>query len=115
MHTIVLGKLGMEARPDEISLPYGHHFVVISGQFLDVFADPGNDGGADKNAGYGFSEALHGDFVFETVDLRAEGVPFDSDIEEVERVLGLAHDIVSHHDHAHARTPNGHAFFGSFF
>lgn len=92
----------------------GDDVAVVFGEGFDPFTGPGYDGRSDEDSGDGFFDAFDFDFVFKTVDLGAEGVSADGDVEEVEGVLVAAFDFFGHEDHAHAGAPDGEAFFCLF-
>lgn len=97
----------------------GYGLALVGGEGLDFGAEAGDDGGADEDAGDVAVEALHGEGVFKAVDLGAEGVAADGDVEEGEGVLGSAvdflglFDLFGHEDHAHAGSPDREALGGA--
>jgi arginase len=114
VQTRVRSEFGVEGGREQAALADGHHLALVLGKRLDLWPKPGHDRGANEDGGERLLEALHIKLLFETVDLGAEGVALDRDVEQTERVLLRASgNLLGHEDHAHAGAPEGHAFAGA--
>ena len=111
----VVGEFGVEGRTEAAPFADGDGLALVFADRVDVGAAMGDDGGADEDGGHGFGDAVDIEGVLERVNLRAEGVTADGDVEEAEgELVGPFLDLFCKQDHAHAGAPDGEAAFMSF-
>lgn len=109
----VVGELGVEGGAEDAALLDGDAVAFVGGDGGDGGAVGGDDGGAYEDGVDGLGESGDVDGVFEAVDLGAECVAADGDVEEGEGVLEFAgdgggvFDGLAEEDHAHASAPEG--------
>ncbi len=113
VETGVVGEFGVEGGAEDATLLDGNAVAFVGGDGGDGGAVGGDDGGADEDGVDGFGESADLDGVFEAVDLGAECVAADGDVEKGEGVLEFAgdgggvFDGLAEEDHAHAGSPEG--------
>lgn len=109
----VLGEFGVERSPEPPPLAHRDDVPVPLGEGDDFRPHPGDDGGADEDAG-DRAEIRERDLALEGVDLRPPGVPAHFDVEESQRrLIGPPLDRSGEEDHAHASAPERHPGFGT--
>src|SRR6185436_15289646 len=98
------GKLGVERGRDDVALADGDDPVVVeTGEDVDVRAGPGDDRGPDEHAVNRLvAENRHGQVGLERVELTAERVSLDGDVEERQDRLLATRNVAGQDDHAGA-------------
>ena len=109
MEAEIVGEFGVEGCSKAVSLFDSDDLIVVVGENFCAGTGLRHDGGTNEYSGDGFFDAFHFDFVFKAVDLGAESVAADFDVEEIKAILVAALDGAGHEDHSHTGPPDGHS------